>query len=98
MDEVDKLLAVGFIGEVYYLEWLANVIMVKKTNGKWKMCVDFIDLNDACLKDSFLLPRIDQLVDSIAGHKLLTFMDAISRYNQIQMAKEDQEKMAFVTS
>lgn len=97
MDEVDKLLAVGFIGEVYYLEWLANVIMVKKTNGKWKMCVDFIDLNDACLKDSFLLPRIDQLVDSIAGHKLLTFMDAISRYNQIQMAKEDQEKMAFVT-
>lgn len=98
MDEVDKLLAVGFIGEVYYLEWLANVIMVKKTNGKWKMCVDFIDLNDACLKDSFLLPRIDQLVDSIAGHKLLTFMDAILRYNQIQMAKEDQEKMAFVTS
>ena len=97
MDEVDKLLAVGFIGEVYYLEWLANVIMLKKTNGKWKMCVDFIDLNDACPKDSFLLPRIDQLVDSIAGHKLLTFMDAISRYNQIQMAKEDQEKMAFVT-
>ena len=62
------------------------------------MCVDFIDLNKACPKDSFPLPRIDQLVDSTAGHKLLTFMDAISGYNQIKMAEEDQEKTAFITS
>ena len=60
--------------------------MVKKTNRKWRMCVDFIDLNDACLKDSFPLPGIDQLVDSTTGHKLLTFMDTFSGYNQIQMA------------
>ena len=53
------------------------------------MCVDFIDLNIACPKDSFPLPRIDQLVDSIAGHELLTFMDAFSSYNQILMKKED---------
>ena len=72
--------------------------MVKKANGKWRMCVDFTDLNQACLKDSFLLPRIDQLVDSIDGHKLLTFMDAFSGYNQMLMAEEDQEKTAFVTS
>ena len=72
--------------------------MVKKANGKWRMCVDFTDLNQACLKDSFLLPRIDQLVDSIDGHKLLTFMDAFSGYNQMLMVEEDQEKTAFVTS
>ena len=74
------------------------MVMVKKANEKWRMCVDFTDLNQACLKDSFPLPRIDQLVDSTAGHKLLTFMDAFSGYNQIQMAKEDQEKTAFITS
>ena len=83
MDEVDKLLTANFIQEVYYLDWLANVIMVKNLNGKWRMCVDFTDLNSACLKDSFPLPRIDQLVDSIARHKLLTFIDAFLGYNQI---------------
>ena len=72
--------------------------MVKKENGKWRMCVDFMDLNNACPKDSFPLPRIDRLVDSTAGHKLLTFMDAFSRYNQIQMDEKDQEKIAFIAS
>ena len=72
--------------------------MVKKANGKWRICVNFTDLNNACSKDNFPLPRIDQLVDSTAGHKLLTFMDAFSGYNQIQMAEEDQEKTAFITS
>ena len=65
------------------------MVMVKKANEKWRMCVDFTDLNQACLKDSFPFPRIDQLVDSTAGHKLLTFMDAFSGCNQIQMAEED---------
>ena len=63
--------------------------MVKKFNGKWRVCVNFIDLNRAYPKDRFTLPRIDQLVDSIAGHELLTFMDASSGYNQIRMNKED---------
>ena len=62
------------------------------------MCVDFMDLNKACPKDSFPLPRINQLVDSTAGHKLLTFMDAFSGYNQTKMDEEDQEKTAFITS
>ena len=83
---------------MYYPEWLVNVVLVKKANGKWRMCVDFTDLNKACPKDSFPLPRIDQLVDSTAGHKLLSFMDAFSGYNQIRMAEEDQEKTAFITS
>ena len=97
-EEVTKLLAVGFILEVYYPYWLTNVVLVKKANGKWRMCMDFTNLKKACPKDSFPLPRIDQLVDSTAGHKLLTFMDAFSGYNQIKMTEEDQEKTTFITS
>ena len=75
-----------------------NVVMVKISNGKWRMCVDFTDLNHACLKDSFPLLRINKLVDSTAGHELLTFMDAFLGYNQICMSEENQEKTTFVTS
>ena len=97
-DEVQKLIAVKFIREVYYPDWLANVVMVKKANGKWRMCVNFTDLNKACPKDSNPLPRIDQLMDSTASHKLLSFMDAFSGYNQIRMDEVDQEKTSYVTS
>jgi BarA-like signal transduction histidine kinase len=98
MEEVDKLLTIGFLREVYYPEWLANVVMAKKSTRKWRMCVDFTDLNKTCTKDSYPLPRIDRLVDSNARHKLLSFMDAFSGYNQIQMEEEDQEKSAFIIS
>ena len=84
-EEVQKLVMVEFVHEVYYSDWLANVVMVKKVNGKWRMCVDLIDLNKACPKDSYSLPRIDQLVDLTARHQLLSFMDAFSGYNQIKM-------------
>ena len=79
----------GFIREVFYPEWLTNVVMVKENNCKWRMCVNFTNLNKACPKDSFPLPRIDQLVDSTAGHKLLSVMDAFFGYIQITMDKED---------
>ncbi|XP_065635303.1 uncharacterized protein LOC112030851 [Quercus suber] len=72
--------------------------MVKKANGKWRMYVDFTDLNKACPKDSYPLSRIDQLVDSTTGHQLLSFIDAFSRYNQIKMDETDQEKTSFITS
>ena len=97
-EEVRKLLEAGFIREVYYPDWLANMVMVKKFNGKWRMCVDFTDLNRACPKDSYPLPRIDTLVDSMARHELLSFIDAFSGYNQIKINEEDQEKTSFVTS
>ena len=87
----------GFIQEIHYLDWLVNVVLVKKANGKWRICVDFTDLNKAC-PDSFPLPRIDQLMDSTTGYKLLTFMDAFSAYNQIRMVEEDQKKTSFITS
>ena len=66
MEEVRKLLEADFIREVYYLDWLANIVIVKKANRKWRMCVDFTDLNKACPKDSYPLPLIDTLVDSTA--------------------------------
>ena len=96
--EVRKLLEAGFIREVYYPDWLANVVMVKKANGKWRMCINFTDLNRACPKDSYPLPRIDTMVDSTARHKLISFMDAFSGYNQIKMKEDDQERTSFVTS
>ena len=88
-EEVEKLLEANFIKEVFYLDWLANVVMVKKSNGKWRMCIDFTNLNKACPNDSFSLPRINQLVDSTARHKLLSFMDAFSGYNEILMDEDD---------
>ena len=97
-EEVQKLTTTQFIKEVYYPDWLANVVMVKKANGRWRMYVDFTDLNKACPKDSYPFPRIDQLVDSTAGHQLLSFMDAFSGYNQIKMDEVDQEKTSFITS
>ena len=89
MEEVCKLQDAGFIRKVYYSDWLANVVMVKKANRKWRMCVDFMDLNKACPKDSYPLLQVDILVDSTARHQLLSFMDAFSGYNQIKLNEAD---------
>ena len=80
--EVDNLLAAGFIREVKYPEWLANVVVVPKKGGKWRACVDYTDLNEAYPKDSFPLPRIDQIVNATTGHDIMSFLDAFSRYQQ----------------
>jgi len=74
------------------------MVMVKKANGKWRTCVDFTDLNRACPKDSYPLPRIDTLVDSTTRHQLLSFMDAFFGYKQIKLNEVDQEKTSFVIS
>lgn len=74
-EEVSKLLAAGFI-KIHHLEWLANPMLVRKKNGKWRMCVDYTSLNKACPKDTFPLSRIDQVVDSTSGFKVLSFLDA----------------------
>ena len=81
-----------------YLDWLANVVMAKKANEKWRMYVDFTDLNRACPKDSYPFSRIDILVDSTVRHQLLSFMNAFSDYNHIKMDEANQEKTSFVTS
>jgi len=73
------------------------VVLVKKGNGKWRMCVDFTDLNKACPKDSYPMRSIDALVDSASGCRLLSFLDAFSSYNQIMMHLRDECKTAFMT-
>ena len=95
--EVDNLLKEGFIKEIKYLEWLANVVVVPKKGDKWRVCVDYTELNDACPKDNFPLPRIDQIVDASTGHGMLSFMDAFFRYHQIPMYPSNVEKTPFIT-
>ena len=97
-NEVDRLLSAGHILPVLYPVWIANMVVVPKKGGKWRVCVDYTDLNKACPKDSFPIPQIDQLVDSTARNELLFFMDAYSGYNQIRIHSDDQEKTSFITS
>jgi hypothetical protein len=96
-NEVKRLPSAGVIREVTYPEWLANTVMVKKANGKWRMCIDFTYLNKACPKDEFPLPRIDSLVDAAASSELMSLLDCYSGYHQIWMKKEDEPKTSFIT-
>ena len=96
--EVTKLKQAGAIKEVFYPQWLANTVVVKIKTRKWRVCVDFTDLNRACPKDPFPMPRIDQLVDATVGYPQMSFLDAFQGYHQIPLAIDDQEKIAFVTS
>ena len=95
--EVTKLKQAGAIMEVFYPKWLANTVVVKKKSGKWRVCVDFTDLNKACPKDPFPMPKINQLVDATVGHPQMSFLDAFRGYHQIPLALDDQEKTAFIT-
>jgi hypothetical protein len=90
--EVQRLLDVGFIREVTYPEWLSNVIMVKKKNGKWLMCIDFTDLNKCCLKDDFPLVRIDKIVDSIAASEIMTLLDCFSDITRSGFAQKMRKR------
>lgn len=96
-EEVAKLKQAGAIKEIFYPKWLANTVVVKKKSGKWRVCVDFTDLNRACPKDPFPMPKIDQLVDATVGHPRMSFLDAFQAYHQIPLAVDDQEKTGFVT-
>ena len=81
---MDRLLEIDAIKPCRYPEWLSNVVVVKKKNGKWRVCIDFTNLNKACPKDSYPLLKIDQLVDTTAGNEQMSFLDAYSSYNQIK--------------
>ncbi|RDY00625.1 hypothetical protein CR513_16163, partial [Mucuna pruriens] len=97
-EETTKLLQAQFVREVRYPSWLANVVMVRKASGKWRMCTNYTNLNKACMKDPYPLPSIDDLVDGASGCRLLSFMDAYSKYNQIRMHPSDESKMTFITN
>ncbi|GAA0171787.1 hypothetical protein LIER_25742 [Lithospermum erythrorhizon] len=95
--EVNKLIEAGFVREVQYPTWLANIVPVRKKNGQIRVCVDFKDLNHTCPKDDFPLPIPELMIDAITGHEALTFMDGSSGYNQIRMDPEDEKLIAFRT-
>jgi hypothetical protein len=93
--EVEKMLEAGFIRPCRYAEWISSVVPVQKKDGRWRVCVDFRDLNRATPKDEYPMPVAKTLINAAAGHKILSFMDDNARYNQIFMAPEDINKTAF---
>jgi hypothetical protein len=95
--EIDKLRTAGFIYPIAYTSWVSNPVPVDKKQGTIHVCTDFRDLNNACPKDNFPTPFIDQIIDDCAGHEALSFMDGFSGYNQIQIHPADQYKTAFIT-
>jgi len=95
--EVQWLKEAKAIREIYFLEWLANTVVVKKKSDKWRVWVDFTDLNQACPKDPFPMPKINQLVDSTYRHPRMSFLDTFQGYHQIALAPEDREKTAFIS-
>ena len=80
-NEVDHLLQTSFIRETFCPNWLSNPVLIKKKNGKWRVCIDFMNLNESYPKDSYPLSRIDQLVEVTVGHEPLSFMNAYFGYN-----------------
>jgi hypothetical protein len=95
--EVHRLLEANFIKPVAYPMWLANIVMVQKKSGKWRMCIDFTSLNKACPKDNFPLPRVNKIVDSAAGCEVMSLLDCFSGYHQIYMKEEDKASTSFIT-
>ena len=96
-EKVARLKQAEAIREVFFSKCLSNTVVVKKKNGKWQVCVNFIDLNRSCLKDSFLVSKIDQLVDAMCGHPRMSFLDAFQGYHQIVLVAEEHEKTSFIT-
>nr|GEY20966.1 reverse transcriptase domain-containing protein [Tanacetum cinerariifolium]GEY25031.1 reverse transcriptase domain-containing protein [Tanacetum cinerariifolium] len=97
-EEVEKLIDASIMKEVHYHSWLSNLVMVKKHDDSWRMSIDFKDLNKGCPKDGYPLLKIDWKVESLCGFPFKFFMDAYKGYQQIKMAKEDEEKRKFITS
>jgi hypothetical protein len=93
--EIEKMLEAGFIRPCRYAEWISSIVPVQKKDGRWRVCVDFRDLNRATLKDEYPMHIVETLINAAAGNKILSFMDGNAGYNQIFMAPEDIHKTAF---
>jgi len=89
-EELQKLLDAGFIYPISYSKWVSPLVLVPKKNGKWRICVDYRELNKATKKEHFPFPFIDQVLDGLAGKKFFSFLDGFSGYNQIWISPEEQ--------
>lgn len=96
-DEADKLVKAGIVQELLFPSWVANPVLVKKGDGKWRMCIDFTNPNKACPKDCYSLPSINEKIESLHGHKWKSFLDAYKGYHKIHMHNGDEEKRPFHT-
>ena len=94
-EEIQKLLEVGFIYPISNSEWVSPLVIVPKKNGKWRVCVDYREMNKETQKDHFPFPFIDQVPNTLSEKKFFSFLDGFSKYNQIQIALEDQDKTTF---
>ena len=94
-EELQKLLNANFIYPIFDSKWASPLVIVPKKNGKWRVSVDYRELNKATQKDHFPLPFIDQVLDTLSGKKFFSFLDGFSGYNQIQIAPKDQDKTTF---
>ena len=88
----------GFLTTIAYSDWVANIVLVPKKDGKVRMCINYRDLNRASPKDNFPLPYIDTLIDNTVINMFFSFMDGFSGYNQIKIAEKDKAKIAFTTN
>jgi hypothetical protein len=93
--EIEKMLEVGFIRPCMYAEWISSIVPVQKKDGRWRVCMDFRDLNRTTPKDEYSMPVVETLINAAVGNKILSFMDGNDGYNQIFMAPEDIHKTAF---
>ena len=91
--EVKRLLDAGFIVAIKYPKWLANPVLVEKKNGSWRLCIDYTNLNAACPKDEFVLPRIDQIIDAVAGSESLCFLDADRKSTRLNSSHSGESRM-----
>lgn len=96
-EEMGKLLIVGFIMEVYLPEWLANLVLVRKKNGKWRICIDYTSLNKACPKNPSPFPLKEQVAESTSRCEVLSFLDTYCGYHQIEMKESNQPAISFIT-
>jgi hypothetical protein len=93
--EIEKMLEAGFIRPCRYAEWISSIVPIQKKDGRWRVCVDFRNLNRATPKDEYSMPVAETLINAAADNKISSFMDGNSSYNQIFMAPEDIHKTAF---
>jgi hypothetical protein len=95
--EVQRLLDAKFIEPIEYPAWLANIVMVKKKNSKWSMCIDFSSINKARPKDEFPLSRIYKIVDTATSYEVMFLRDCFSGYHQIFLSEDDKANTSFIT-